>query len=200
MFRRRSPHNCGFGHAVQYMSIEGEETVRRMNMSGVVRCAGLGMLFGLAAGAMADAAPSSSDITVLKQWKVGGEGGWDYLTLDASGQRLFVSRASRVDVIDTVSGKVTGTIPGTSGVHGIALAEDLKRGFTSNGRGDSVTVFDLDSLKVIQEVKISAHNPDAIVYEPVGKHVFTFNGRSKDVTVLDASQLTVVATLAVPDK
>lgn len=174
--------------------------MRRMNMNGVVRCAGLGMLFGLAAGAMADAATSSSDMTVLKQWKVGGEGGWDYLTLDASGQRLFVSRASRVDVIDTVSGKVTGSIPGTSGVHGIALAEDLKRGFTSNGRGDSVTVFDLDTLKVIQEVKIPAHNPDAIVYEPVGKHVFTFNGRSKDVTVLDASQLTVVATLAVPDK
>jgi YVTN family beta-propeller protein len=91
-------------------------------------------------------------------------------------------------------------IPDTKGVHGIALADDLKRGYTSNGKGDSVTVFDLDTLKVIKEVPVSGHNPDAILYDPALKHVFTFNGRSKDVTVLDASSLTVVATLPVPDR
>jgi DNA-binding beta-propeller fold protein YncE len=137
---------------------------------------------------------------IAQRWKLGGAGGWDYLALDASGRRLFVSRASRVDVIDTGSGTLIGTIPGTEGVHGIALAPELKRGFTSNGKADSVTAFDLDTLAVIREVKISAHNPDAILYEPTGKHVFTFNGKSKDVTVLDASSLTTVSTFSVPDK
>src|SRR5579863_2241651 len=104
--------------------------------------------------------------SVEQQWNVGGAGGWDYLTLDASGRRLFVSRATRVDVVSTESGKVIGTIPDTSGVHGIALAADLRRGFASNGKADSVTVFDLDTLKTIKEVKIGAQNPDAILYEP----------------------------------
>jgi YVTN family beta-propeller protein len=152
-------------------------------------------------GSMANSAPADSTaFTVLQRWKLGGAGTWDYLTLDSSAKRLFISRSTRVEVVSTESGKVIGTIPDTKGVHGFALAEDLKRGYTSNGKADSVTVFDIDSLKVIQEVKIPGHNPDAILYEPVGKHVFTFNGRSKDVTVLDASSLAVLATLAVPDK
>jgi YVTN family beta-propeller protein len=137
---------------------------------------------------------------VLKRWTLGGAGGWDYLKLDSSTHRLFISRATRVDVVDTRSGEVVGTIPDTLGVHGIALAPDLHRGFTSNGKADSITVFDLENLKTLQEVKIQAHNPDAILYEPSGKHVFTFNGKSKDVTVVDASSLSVVATIPVPDK
>ena len=145
-------------------------------------------------GALAD-----SGMQVLERWKIGGGGGWDYLTADAS-HRLFLSRGTQVDVVDTKAGKVIGTIPDTQGVHGIALAPDLHRGFTSNGRADSVTAFDLDTLKTIQEMKVPGHNPDSILYEPKGKHVFTFNGRSKDVTVLDATTLAVVATLAVPDK
>jgi YVTN family beta-propeller protein len=160
----------------------------------------MGLLFGLAASAMADAPSAPAKMAVLQQWKLGGEGGWDYLTLESSGRRLFVSRGTHVDVVATDSGKIIGSIPDTGGVHGIAIAEDLKRGFTSNGKADSITVFDLDSLKVIQEVKISAHNPDAILYDPATKRVFTFNGKSKDVTVIDAAQLTVIATLPVPDK
>lgn len=174
--------------------------MHRISVNELARFAGVGLLLGLAASAVADTEAAPAKMTVLQQWKLGGDGGWDYLALDSSARRLFVSHATRVDVVDTGSGKIVGTIPGTNGVHGIALAEDLKRGYTSNGKGDSVTVFDLDSLKVIQEVKIPAHNPDAILYEPVGKHIFTFNGKSKDVTVLDAAQLTVVATLPVPDK
>jgi YVTN family beta-propeller protein len=85
-------------------------------------------------------------------------------------------------------------------VHGIALDEASNRGYTSNGKGDSVTMFDLTTLKAIKEAPVSGHNPDAILYEPTGKHVFTFNGKSKDVTVLDATSLAVVATLPVPDK
>jgi YVTN family beta-propeller protein len=171
----------------------------RVKFATIIRSAGLGLIAALVAGTAASA-PANSDLQVLQRWKVGGAGGWDYLTLDAAGKRLFVSRSTRVDVISTDSGKVTGTIPNTLGVHGIALAEDTKRGYTSNGKADSVTVFDSDSLAVIREVKLAAHNPDAILYEPVGKHIFTFNGKSKDVTVLDASSLEVVATLAVPDK
>ncbi len=148
----------------------------------------------------AQSAPADAAFSVVQRWKVGGAGGWDYLTLDAAGDRLFVSRGTHVDVMDTQSGKIVGTIPNTYGVHGIALAEDLHRGYTSNGRADSVTMFDLDTLKTIKEAQIPARNPDAILYEPSGKHVWTFNGRSKDVTVLDADSLAVVRTLAVPDK
>ncbi|HWJ36877.1 MAG TPA: beta-propeller fold lactonase family protein [Steroidobacteraceae bacterium] len=165
-----------------------------------VRLLGTGLLMGLIAGASAQAAPANSSPKVLQSWHLDGAGGWDYLTLDSTAQRLFVSHATRVDVVDTRSGKLVGTIADTNGVHGIALAEDLKRGYTSNGKADSVTMFDLDTLAVIKEAPVPGHNPDAILYEPVGKHLFTFNGRSKDVTVLDAANLTVVATLPVPDK
>jgi YVTN family beta-propeller protein len=167
---------------------------------GIIGLIGQGVLLGLSCGAAAAATTPAQGWAVVQRWKVGGVGGWDYMTLDASGQRLFLSRADHVDVVNTESGKIIGTIPNTPGVHGIALAEESNRGYTSNGRGDSVTVFDLASLKVIKEGTVSGHNPDAILYEPTGKHVFTFNGKSKDVTVLDATSLAVVATLPVPDK
>ena len=166
----------------------------------MLRAAALGLIATLAAGTAAASTPADAGMKVLQRWKLGGTGGWDYLTLDASGEHLFLSRATRVEVVSTESGKVIGTVPDTLGVHGIALAEDLKRGYASDGKADAVTVFDLQSFKVIREVKIAAHNPDAILYEPVGKHIFTFNGKSKNVTVLDASSLAVLATLPVPDK
>lgn len=159
----------------------------------------LSAMLGFAASAMTASAQAASAMHVVQQWKIGGGGGWDYLTAD-SAHRLFLSRGTQVDVVDTQSGRLVGTIANTQGVHGIALAPDLHRGFTSNGRADSVTVFDLDSLRTIQEVKVPGHNPDAILYEPMGKHVFTFDGRSKDVTVLDAATLAVVGSLPVPDK
>ena len=145
------------------------------------------------------AGASAPHMAVLQHWKLGGAGGWDYIAVDAKG-RLFISRSTRVDVVSVESGKLIGSIPDTEGVHGIAFAPGLNRGFTSNGRANSVTAFDLDTLKVIKEAKVSGRNPDAILYEPTGKHVFTFNGASKDVTVLDASSLAVIATIPVPDK
>lgn len=160
----------------------------------IVRLIGLSLVAGWAA-----ASPADSSMQVMQRWKLGGDGGWDYLTVDAA-HRLFISRGTRVDVVNTDSGTVIGSIADTEGVHGIALAADLHRGFTSNGRADSVTVFDLDTLKILREVKVPAHNPDAILYEPSGGHVFTFNGKSKDVTVIDAQTLAIVATLPVPDK
>lgn len=154
---------------------------------------------GLSTAAI-DAAAAGPNFEVLQHWKLGGAGGWDYLTMDSAKKRLFISRGTHVDVISVETGKLIGSIPDTQGVHGIALAPGLNRGFTSNGRANTVTVFDLDTLKVIQEAKVSGRNPDAILYEPSGKHVFTFNGASKDVTVLDASSLAIVATIPVPDK
>ncbi len=153
-----------------------------------------------ASAAFAAASAGGAHWTILDSVRLGGAGGWDYLSLDAAGKRLFISRGDHVDVLDTASRQVIGSIPNTAGVHGIALDEAGHRGFTSNGRADTVTVVDLDTLKPTAEWKVSGHNPDAIVYEPAHRHVFTFNGRSKDVSVLDAGSGAVVATFAVPDK
>lgn len=150
-----------------------------------------------ACGAAAAAGP---EYALLTSNRIGGPGGWDYLASDAAGARVYLSRGDHVDVYDTASGKVAGQIPGTAGVHGIALAEAHNRGYTSNGRANSVTVFEISTLKVIKEVAIAGQNPDAILYEPVNDRIYTFNGKSKDVTVLDATSLAVIATLPVPDK
>jgi YVTN family beta-propeller protein len=164
----------------------------RKQMAGVLLCVGL--------MSKAEPAPGEHALKILDRWHLGGPDAWDYLTLDSAGQRLFVARATRVEVVDTRSGKLVATIRNTDGVHGIALAEDLKRGYTSNGKGNSVTVFNLDTLETIREAPIPGKNPDAIIYDQKTKHVFTFNGRSNDVTVLDANSLAVVATVAAPGK
>jgi YVTN family beta-propeller protein len=147
----------------------------------------------------ADTSPLPPPVyTVSKSFPLAGNGGWDYLALEASGARLFVSRADHVDVVETVSGKLAGAIANTAGIHGIAFAPALKRGFTSNGRSNSVTVFELDTLRVIQEVPVSGKKPDAILYEPRNNHVITANGASSDLSVLDAATLQEVATIALP--
>jgi len=157
-------------------------------------------LFTLALAQGLRAASADAGYAVVDRWPLGAAGGWDYLTFDAPRHRLFVARSDRVEVIDVRSGRVAATIPGTDGVHGVAIAEDLKRGFTSNGRSDSITVFDLDKLSVLRTVAVPGHNPDAILYEPRYRRLFTFNGRSKDATVFDADTLKVLASLPMPDK
>jgi YVTN family beta-propeller protein len=132
------------------------------------------------------ATASGADYKVVKTWKLGGDGGWDYLTADSAGHRLFIARATRVMVIDTESGKQVGEIPETTGVHGVALVPEIGRGFTSNGREDTVSVFDLKSLAVEKKIKVGS-GPDAILYDPFSKRVFTFNGKGHDATVVDAS-------------
>jgi len=147
------------------------------------------------------AQPSESiNFTVENRYNVGGEGRWDLLTFDAKRHRLFVSRSTHVQVIDADSGKVIGDIPGTEGVHGIALADDLNVGFTSNGKSNSVTVFDLATLNIIASIKISGLNPDVILYEPKSKHLFTFNGRSANATVIDAVSRKEIDTISLPGK
>ncbi len=151
------------------------------------------------AAAAADTSPLPPPVyTVSRSFPLPGAGGWDYLALEASGARLFVSRGDRVDVIETVTGKLAGSIPNTAGVHGIVFAPALKRGFTSNGRGNSVSVFELDTLKFIQEVPVSGKKPDAILFEPRHNYVITANGESSNLSVLDAATLQAVATIPLP--
>ena len=136
---------------------------------------------------------------VIKKLHFSGGEGWDYPTVDGQARRLYVSRGTHVMVIDIDSGKLVGDIPGTPGVHGIAIAPELSRGFTSNGRANTATIFDLKTLKIIGQVKTGT-NPDAILYDTASKRVFTFNGRSKDAAVFGASSGEVAGTLALGGK
>jgi DNA-binding beta-propeller fold protein YncE len=131
--------------------------------------------------------------------KIGGEGGWDYLTVDSAAKRLYVSHATHVVVVDMATAKVVGDIPDTPGVHGIAIAPELNRGFISNGRGNNVTIFDLKTLKPTGQV-LTGENPDSIRYDAVSGRVFAFNGRSKNATAIDAKSGKVAATIALPGK
>ncbi|HEU0094477.1 MAG TPA: YncE family protein [Vicinamibacteria bacterium] len=154
---------------------------------------GVGLLVTtLAAGGTAGA--YAQDYKVLQRATLGGEGGWDLLAVDAVGHRLYVARGTRVMVIDAETLKLVGEIPDTAGVHGVAVASDLGRGFTSNGRTSNSTIFDLKTLAKVGEVK-TGENPDAILYEPKSHRVLAFNGRSKDVTVIDAKAGTVAGTV-----
>jgi DNA-binding beta-propeller fold protein YncE len=131
--------------------------------------------------------------------QIGGEGGWDYVTVDSAARRLYVSHGTRVVVVDLDTEKVVGEIPDTPGVHGIAIAPKLDRGFISNGRSNNVTIFDLKTLKMVGQVA-TGQNPDAIFYDSVSNRVFTFNGRSKDATVIDAQAATVAGVIPLGGK
>ncbi len=131
---------------------------------------------------------------VSKSYTLGGVDRWDYLTLDAQARRLFISRSTHVMVVNADSGKVIGDIADTTGVHGIALAPELKRGFTSNGLENSVSIFNLDTLAVVGKVKVG-DGPDAILYDPATQRVFTFNEKSRDATAVDAVKGTVIGTI-----
>jgi DNA-binding beta-propeller fold protein YncE len=140
-------------------------------------------------------AQSSSGYHLLKKFVLGGEGGWDLLTFDSAAHRLYISRSTHVMVVDADSGAIVGDIPNTPRVHGIAIAPEFGKGFTSNGGDASVTIFDLKTLKTLGQVKVG-QNPDAIIYDPASKRIFTFNGGSKDTTAIDAKSGTVAGTLA----
>ncbi len=150
----------------------------------------------VAAGTLAAAGPGYK---VVNTYTVGGDGGWDYLIADAAARRLYISRGTHVMVLDLDSGKTVGDIADTPGVHGIALAPELGRGFTSNGREGTVSIFDLKTLATSSKVKVG-DNPDAILYDPATKRVFTFNGRSQDSTAIDATNGTVLGTIKLDGK
>jgi DNA-binding beta-propeller fold protein YncE len=154
------------------------------------------MILSIAALAPAAAGPGYH---VTTTYTVGGEGWWDYLTADSDARRVYISRGTHVMVLDADSGKSVGDIPDTSGVHGIALVPELGRGFTSNGREGTVSIFDIKTLVPSEKVKVG-ENPDAILYDPATKRVFTFNGRSHDSSAIDAASGKVVGTIKLDGK
>jgi YVTN family beta-propeller protein len=146
------------------------------------------------------AAPAATSYVPGPRWTLDGAGKWDYADVDPVRARLYLTRGERVQVLDLKTGKPVGEIGATAGVHGVAFAQDLKRGYASNGRANSVTVFDLDTLKTIGEIKVAGVNPDAILYEPASHKLYTFNGKSGDVSVFDAASYKALATIKVGGK
>ena len=136
---------------------------------------------------------------IVDHWKLGGEGGWDYLLADASAHRLYITHGQRVEVIDSQTGKPIGAITGLHGTHGVALDTSGKYGYISDGGGNAVVVFDRSSLATVATIAAGT-NPDGIVFEPATQTVWAFNGRSKDVTVIDAATRKTVATIPLPGK
>ncbi len=153
----------------------------------------------LLAFASAALAQTPSGYHVVNKYKLGGEGGWDYITFDAKGNRVFISRSTHVMVVDADTGAVVGDIPDTQGVHGVAIADEFGKGYTSNGRANTVTVFDAKTLKVLKQIPVG-QNPDSIIYDPASKRVLTLNGRSDDATAIDAKTDTVAGTVALGGK
>ncbi len=152
----------------------------------------------LAFSVAAAAAPPA--YKVVGNIKIGGANRTDYTFCDSANHRLYVSHGTTTEVIDTSTDKLVGTIPDTQGVHGIAIAPDLGKGFTSNGTTNNVTVFDIATLKVTAKLN-TGQNPDSIIYEPVTHRVLTFNGKSNDFTLIDAKSGTVIsASVAVGGK
>ncbi|GAC1326323.1 MAG: hypothetical protein NVSMB28_22220 [Collimonas sp.] len=145
---------------------------------------------------MAQAA-ASGNYKIVARFPVTGTGGWDYIAVDSKRDHLFVTRSDHVQVLDTKSGKVIANIADTAGVHGVAIAQDLNLGFTSNGRSDTITVFELDSLKTIDTVKTTGAGPDSILYYPPLKRIYSFNRRGQSVTIIDAVTRKVIDTLPI---
>ena len=136
---------------------------------------------------------------VIDHWKLGGEGGWDYLLADSGAHRLYITHGARVEVIDSQNGKPIGAITGLHGTHGVALDNAGKFGYISDGGGNAVVVFDRGSLATVATIPAGT-NPDGIVFEPATQTVWAFNGRSNNATVIDAATRKVVATIALPGK
>ena len=143
---------------------------------------------------------TKSEYAILNKIHLPGEGGWDYLSVDEAGSRLFVSHGSVVQVVDLKTGQLAGTVNETPGVHGIALAPDLNKAFISVGRNASVKVIDMKTLAVLADVKVTGENPDAIMYDQFSKRVFVFNGRTSNATVIDATTNQVAGTIALEGK
>src|SRR5437870_1253838 len=155
-------------------------------------------LIGLVLLALMQAMEAQS-FKFLKSIPIGGEGGWDYLSIDAKARKLYVTQTNRIVVVDLAQDKVVGAIADTPGVHGFAIAPELGHGFSSNGAESRVSVIDLKTLKAITKIE-TGENPDAILYEPARSEVCAFNGRGKSATIIDAKIDKVVATVPLSGK
>jgi len=149
---------------------------------------------------MGDQPDSMAHYKVLKKISIPGDGGWDYAAFDTLNRRLYVSHSTKVDIVDVDKEQVIGSILNTPGVHGIAFAYELNKGYTSNGKDSSVTIFDLKTMQVVKTVKVTGSNPDCILYDPFSKRVFTFNGKSNNVTALNGETGAIEGTIMLDGK
>jgi YVTN family beta-propeller protein len=174
----------------------------RKKLTGWLRRTSPMLSLALIAGAIVYAAPQAGGYHVIKRMPVGGEGGWDYLLMEPDSHRLYIARGSHFQVVDVTTGKVIGDIQiaNSTNSHGIALAPDLGKAFTSNGDANTVSVVDLKTLKATTVIPIPGKNPDSIRYDPATKKVFTFNGKSMDSTVIDATSDKVIGTVKLNGK
>src|ERR1700678_1546445 len=140
------------------------------------------------------ASATAVNYQIIRKIPIPGEGSWDYLVVDEGGRRLYVSHGTQVEVLDVDSGAIVGKVENTQGVHGIAIAPDIGRGFVSNGQSSTVTIFDLKTLKTIAEVP-TGKKPDAIIYDPATSRVFAFNGGSNSATVIEGKNGKVAGTI-----
>lgn len=137
---------------------------------------------------------SAAEFSITRKISIPGQGSWDYLTVDEGARRLYVSHGAQVEVLDVDSGAIVGKVENTPGVHGIAIAAELGRGFVSNGQSSTVTIFELKTLKTIAQVP-TGKKPDAIIYDPATSRVFAFNGDSSSATVIEAATGKVAGTV-----
>jgi YVTN family beta-propeller protein len=145
------------------------------------------------------AAHAQGQFTVEAKWAVAGDGWWDYLAADPSMGRLYVTHGTRVEVLETTSGKVVGAVTGLKGIHGVAFDDSGRFGYVTDGGANAVIVFDRSTLEKVASIPAGT-NPDGMVFEPATKTIWAFNGRSKDVTVIDTASRKVVATIPLPGK
>lgn len=154
----------------------------------------------VAAAVLSMAATSAAqNYHVADHWKVGGQGGWDYLLSDDAAHRLYLTHNSRVEVVDSATGKPVGAVTGLKSTHGVALNTDGKTGYISDGAGNAIVVFNRADLSV-QATVAAGTNPDGITFEPATNTVWAFNGRSNNISVLDSASNTIVATVPLPGK
>ena len=157
------------------------------------------VVIGICVSLSAPATAQATTYSIVRTMLLGGDGGWDYLVADSAARRLYIARATRFMVVDLESGKLVGEIPDTPGAHGVALLPDLGIGFTTNGRENTSSVFDLKTLKVSEKIK-TGEGPDSIVYDPASGHVFIMNGHGKGATVIDPKSRKVVTMIALSGK
>jgi DNA-binding beta-propeller fold protein YncE len=160
---------------------------KRQNLLGTLCAVVLCLAFMAAAG-------SNSGYSITRKIPIAGQGSWDYLTVDELARRVYVTHGTQVEVLDIDSGEIVGKIDNLHGIHGVALAPDLGRGFVTNGQTSTVTIFDLKSLKAVQEVAVGK-KPDAILFDPATSRVFAFNGDGDSATAIEAATGKVAGTV-----
>jgi DNA-binding beta-propeller fold protein YncE len=168
-------------------------------MNAIKKIAPLLFLAAIVAVPFQSWAQKTTGFKVLNDYKIASPGGWDYILVDGANKRVYVSHGTQVNVIST-TGDSVGYIPKTTGVHGIALVHSLGKGFTSNGRTSSVTVFDLKTLTATGEITLPVKNPDAIFYDDFSKKIITCDGGSHDLCFIDPATEKVVGTVQLGEK